>query len=71
MQAADCEECAILEFVSPMDLGFANDQLCIVVVHDTVCGLRHAVPAAELEDGAYVLAKQFHEVLPRAGVGSA
>ena len=42
-QAGDCEDYAILKFTSLMDLGFRNEQMRIVVVHDTVLDLPHAV----------------------------
>lgn len=68
-QAGDCEDFAILKFVSLMDLGFSNDQMRIAVVHDTVRDLPHAVLVVELADGAYVLDNQFDEILPLDGVG--
>ena len=68
-QAGDCEDYAILKFTSLMDLGFRNDQMRIVVVHDTVRDLPHAVLVVELEGGVYVLDNQFDEVLPLDGVG--
>lgn len=62
--AGDCEDYAIMKFVSLLDLGFRNDQMRIVVVDDTVRDLPHAVLVVELAGTFYLLDNQIDEVLP-------
>ncbi|MES2905709.1 MAG: transglutaminase-like cysteine peptidase [Pseudomonadota bacterium] len=53
--SGDCEDYAIAKFFSLIELGFTNEQLRIVVVHDTKRNLDHAVLAVTLADETYIL----------------
>lgn len=57
----DCEDFAILKYVSLRELGFADDRLRIVVVRDRPSGRLHAVLVVELEGRAYVLDNKIAE----------
>lgn len=61
--AGDCEDYAIIKFVSLLELGFTNDQLRIVVVKDTLRDLAHAILAVDLDGETYILDSLF-DVVP-------
>lgn len=48
--AGDCEDYAIAKFVSLLELGYDNDDLRIVVVHDVLRNFAHAVLAVRQGD---------------------
>jgi predicted transglutaminase-like cysteine proteinase len=51
----DCEDYAILKYVSLRELGFAEDDMRLVVLRDTRRRLAHAVLAVNFEGGRYIL----------------
>lgn len=53
--SGDCEDYAIAKYVTLRQLGFAADQLRLVVLRDTVRDLTHAVLAVYHEDEVYIL----------------
>lgn len=53
--SGDCEDYAIIKYVSLRDLGYAEDQLRIVVLRDTKRNLAHAVLAVLLDGEAWIL----------------
>lgn len=57
--AGDCEDFAIMKFVSLLELGFSNDQMRIVVLTDTLRNLAHAVLAVTLDGRTYILDNLF------------
>lgn len=59
----DCEDYAISKFLTLRALGFANEDLRIVVLMDTNLNLAHAVLVAYLDDRAYVLDNQISQVV--------
>ena len=67
-QSGDCEDYAILKFVSLLELGFSNDQMRIVVVEDVLRRLPHAVLSVEIGDEVYILDSLFDVVLPHTRV---
>jgi predicted transglutaminase-like cysteine proteinase len=60
----DCEDYAIAKFVSLRQLGFANDQMRIVVVDDLNLRIPHAILVVYLAGRAYVLDNQISRVVP-------
>ncbi|MCB9947622.1 MAG: transglutaminase-like cysteine peptidase [Rhodospirillaceae bacterium] len=67
-RSGDCEDYAIIKFVSLLDLGFTNDQMRIVIVRDIVRNLAHAVLAVEMNGRFYILDSLFNAVLEDARV---
>jgi predicted transglutaminase-like cysteine proteinase len=61
-RSGDCEDYAITKFVSLLDLGFANDDMRIVVVQDEVRNLAHAVLAVQMDGRALILDSLIGEV---------
>jgi predicted transglutaminase-like cysteine proteinase len=66
----DCEDIAILKYVSLMELGFAEKQLRLVVVRDKATGRGHAVLAVKLQSGRYILDSLDSAVRPERKVTS-
>jgi predicted transglutaminase-like cysteine proteinase len=66
--SGDCEDYAIIKYVSLRQLGFAADQLRVVVVRDVVRELAHAVLAVYLGDQVYILDNLTTAVLPQERV---
>lgn len=62
--SGDCEDYAILKYVSLKKLGFDEDKMRLAVVHDTIRNLAHAVLVVELNEKQYVLDSLFNAVLP-------
>ena len=60
----DCEDYAIIKFLSLKRLGFDTSQMRVVVVQDTNLRIAHAVMAIERDDTIYILDNQISEVLP-------
>ena len=67
-RSGDCEDYAIVKYVSLRKLGFAAEQLRLVVVHDSVRDLAHAVLAVYLDDQVYILDNLTRMVLPQEEV---
>ena len=55
LRSGDCEDYAIAKYVTLRQLGFAAEQLRLVVVHDVVRDIAHAVVAVYLGDQVYIL----------------
>lgn len=53
--SGDCEDYAIAKYVTLRQLGFAAEQLRMVVVQDTVRDLAHAVLAVYVDEEVYIL----------------
>jgi predicted transglutaminase-like cysteine proteinase len=66
--SGDCEDYAIIKYVSLRQLGYPADQLRLVVVRDTLRDLAHAVLAVYLPDDVYVLDNLTSAVLPQRRV---
>jgi predicted transglutaminase-like cysteine proteinase len=64
-RSGDCEDYAIAKYVSLRQLGYPVDQLRLVVVHDVVRDLAHAVLAVYLNDQVYILDNLTRAVLPQ------
>jgi predicted transglutaminase-like cysteine proteinase len=63
----DCEDYAIAKFMSLRELGFANDDLRVVVVEDLNLQVPHAVLAVYDGERALILDNQIPQIVP-AGV---
>lgn len=59
----DCEDYALLKYVSLRELGFRDDELRIVVVKDLRKGIGHAVLSVRLASGTFILDNQDSRVL--------
>jgi predicted transglutaminase-like cysteine proteinase len=66
--SGDCEDYAIAKYVTLREIGFAPDQLRVVVVRDVARDLAHAVLAVYLDDQVYVLDNLTNAVLPQERV---
>ena len=64
-RSGDCEDYAIAKYVTLRELGFAPEQLRLVVVQDVVRELAHAVLAVYLDDQVYILDNLTRAVLPQ------
>jgi predicted transglutaminase-like cysteine proteinase len=62
----DCEDFAIIKFVSLLELGISNERLRIVVLMDTLRNVPHAVLAVDLDGRHYILDSLFGVVLQDA-----
>ncbi|MGH1481071.1 MAG: transglutaminase-like cysteine peptidase [Geminicoccales bacterium] len=67
-RSGDCEDYAIIKYVSLREMGFPAEDLRIVVVRDTLRDLAHAVLVVHVEGDLYVLDNLFQAVLPQARV---
>jgi predicted transglutaminase-like cysteine proteinase len=65
LRSGDCEDYAIAKYVTLRQLGFAAEQLRLVVVQDVVRDLAHAVLAVYLDDRVYILDNLTKAVLPQ------
>jgi predicted transglutaminase-like cysteine proteinase len=66
--SGDCEDYAIVKYVTLRRLGFAREQLRMVVVRDVARDLAHAVLAVYLEDEVYILDNLTNAILPQERV---
>ncbi len=64
-RSGDCEDYAIIKYVSLRQLGFDDDQLRLVVLNDASRGLAHAVLAVYLDEQVYILDNLSRAVLPQ------
>ena len=67
-QSGDCEDFAIMKYVSLRELGFEAEALRVVVVRDVLRDMAHAVLAVHVEDRVLILDNLFQAVLPQAMV---
>ncbi len=67
-QSGDCEDYAIIKYVTLRQLGFAPEQLRLVVVRDVQRDLAHAVLAVYVDDQVYILDNLTTAVLPQEEV---
>jgi predicted transglutaminase-like cysteine proteinase len=65
LRSGDCEDYAIAKYVTLRQLGFAAEQLRLVVAQDVVRDLAHAVLAVYLGDRVYILDNLTRAVLPQ------
>lgn len=59
----DCEDYAIIKYISLVRLGFKKDNLKIVILNDNNLGILHAVLAAKEGDKNYILDNQISRVV--------
>ncbi|MGI9489571.1 MAG: transglutaminase-like cysteine peptidase [Geminicoccaceae bacterium] len=64
-RSGDCEDYAIMKYVSLRQLGFEVEQLRLVVVRDVLRDIAHAVLAVHVEEDVYILDNLFQAVLPQ------
>lgn len=62
--SGDCEDYAIIKYFALRELGFAQDDLRIVVVKDRIRGIGHAVLAVFLQGDAFVLDSNSDAIFP-------
>lgn len=67
-RSGDCEDYAIIKYVTLRQLGFSPDDLRLVVVHDMRRDLAHAVLAVYLDREVYLLDNLSPAVLPQERV---
>ncbi len=66
--SGDCEDYAILKYVSLRQLGFDAEQLRLVIVKDVLRDAAHAVLAVNIEEQVFILDNLFQAVLPQERV---
>ncbi len=66
--SGDCEDFAVFKYFLLRRLGFGADDLRVVFVRETTPWVSHAVLAARLDDGQYVLDNKHDRVLPEDAV---
>ncbi|MEM7043618.1 MAG: transglutaminase-like cysteine peptidase [Pseudomonadota bacterium] len=66
--SGDCEDFAIMKYVSLRQLGFTSETLRVVVVQDVLRDMSHAVLAVHVEGQVLILDNLFQAVLPQAMV---
>jgi predicted transglutaminase-like cysteine proteinase len=64
-RSGDCEDYAIIKYVSLRQLGYDPEQLRLVVVRDVLRDMAHAVLAVHLDDEIHILDNLFNAVLPQ------
>jgi predicted transglutaminase-like cysteine proteinase len=64
-RSGDCEDYAITKYVTLRELGFEPERLRLVVVHDVLRDIAHAVLAVYLEGEVYILDNLTNAVLPQ------
>lgn len=67
-RSGDCEDYAIIKYVTLRELGFPPEQLRLVVVHDHKRDLAHAVLAVYLDNQVYLLDNLYAAMLPQERV---
>jgi predicted transglutaminase-like cysteine proteinase len=68
-RAGDCEDYAIAKYVTLRQLGFAAEDLRLVVVQDATRDIAHAILAAHVDTVVYVLDNLSERILPQQRVG--
>lgn len=66
--SGDCEDYAIIKYVSLRQLGFDAEQLRLVVVKDVLRDTAHAVLAVNIDQQVFILDNLFQAVLPQERV---
>jgi predicted transglutaminase-like cysteine proteinase len=66
--SGDCEDYSILKLVSLRELGFADDDVRIVIVRDVLRNIPHAVLAVKMADKIFIMDSLFDAVLPQESV---
>ncbi len=61
--SGDCEDYSIAKYFALRQLGYPLEQLRIVVLHDSIRNIGHAVLAVYREDDAYILDNMSNQVL--------
>jgi len=64
-RSGDCEDYAIMKYVSLRQLGFDAEQLRLVVVRDVLRDIAHAVLAVHVDEEVLILDNLFQAVLPQ------
>lgn len=64
-RSGDCEDYAIMKYVSLRRLGFEAKQLRLVVVRDVLRDVAHAVLAVHVDEDVFILDNLFQAVLPQ------
>jgi predicted transglutaminase-like cysteine proteinase len=67
-RSGDCEDYAIIKYVSLRQMGFDPERLRIVIVRDRLRDVAHAVLAAQVGEDVYILDNLFQAVLPQMRV---
>ncbi len=67
-RSGDCEDYAIVKFMSLRALGFGNDELLLVAVQDKNLDVGHAVTLASVSGQTFVLDNQVEQVVPATRV---
>ncbi len=63
-KGGDCEDYAIIKYFSLVRLGFSPDDLRIVIVNDTNLNVFHAILAARIDGGVWLLDYQLQQSVP-------
>lgn len=63
-KSGDCEDYAIVKFMSLRALGFDNSDILLVAVQDENLGVGHAITLASVNGQAFVLDNQVAQVIP-------
>jgi predicted transglutaminase-like cysteine proteinase len=66
--SGDCEDYAIIKYVSLRQLGFDAERLRLVVVRDVLRDVAHAVLAVNVDQQVFILDNLFQAVLPQERV---
>lgn len=68
-RGGDCEDFAIMKYISLRTLGVPEERLRVVIVQDTLKNIPHAILAVNTEDGIYLLDNQIKTLVDgdRAG----
>jgi predicted transglutaminase-like cysteine proteinase len=64
-RSGDCEDYAIVKYVTLRELGFPAEQLRLVVVQDVVRDLAHAVLAVYVDEQVYILDNLTRAIVPQ------
>lgn len=67
-KAGDCEDYAIVKFMTLRALGFRNDEVSLVAVMDLNLQTGHAVALADVRGKTFVLDNQVERVVPASSV---
>ena len=67
-RSGDCEDFAIMKYVSLRQLGFEPERLRLVVVRDVLRDVAHAVLAVHVDQEVFIMDNLFQAVLPQQRV---
>lgn len=68
MKDGDCEDYAIIKFMTLRELGFSNQNMRIVVLNDENLKALHAVLTVKVGNTTYMLDNQIDEVVPESRI---